>query len=162
MFRRPPGCTLCAGPLERGLITEQTDGLHGDSQEDIPEALKRYGSDNSVPTMFADAVCICGSRPFGLEVDEEQGVAVRVCVACSLAHPMADSAEYLDVASLESCECLCDARRFELTMGLALYEDSEDVRWLYIGARCSVCGLVGCYGDWKNEFPGYQELLARV
>ena len=42
------------------------------------------------------------------------------------------------------------------------YDQSEDVRWLYVGCRCPACGLTGCYGDWKNEFIDYRNLLARV
>lgn len=37
---------------------------------------------------------------------------------------------------------------------------SDDVRWLYLG--CRSCGLVGCYADWKNEFNGYEKLLAMM
>ena len=55
-----------------------------------------------------------------------------------------------------------DATAFEITVGVALYADSEDVRWLYIGCRCPECNLSGCYGDWKNEFIGFRDLLARV
>jgi hypothetical protein len=33
---------------------------------------------------------------------------------------------------------------------------------LYLGCRCPACGLVAVYGDWKNEFNGYRELLAKV
>ena len=65
-------------------------------------------------------------------------------------------------AEVEECECLCGEAGFEVTAGVALYDDSEDVRWFYVGCRCPACGLVGCYGDWSCEFPGYAELLARV
>ena len=47
----------------------------------------------------------------------------------------------------------------EVTAGVLLYDDSEDVRWRYLGCRCPSCGLTACYGDWKNEFEGYRELL---
>ena len=59
-------------------------------------------------------------------------------------------------------ECFCRDNVFEITVGVSLYDDSEDVRWLYVGCRCPKCGLTGVYGDWKNEFNGYRELLARV
>jgi hypothetical protein len=36
------------------------------------------------------------------------------------------------------------------------------VRWFYLGCRCVACGVLGCYGDWKNEFNGYQQLLMNV
>ncbi|WP_193378329.1 hypothetical protein [Schlesneria paludicola] len=30
-----------------------------------------------------------------------------------------------------------------------------------LGFRCTACGLTAVYGDWKNEYNGYQELLAK-
>jgi hypothetical protein len=56
----------------------------------------------------------------------------------------------------------CGGEEFEITVGVSLYEGSEDVRSLYIGCRCPGCGLSAVYGDWKNEFNGYRDLLARV
>lgn len=140
-------------------------GIHsyGDSQADIRERLKIYSERNGYPaTTFADAVCVCGGRRFSLLIDEACGVAVRTCEACGTRHAMADSGEFLDGASLEECECLCGKAVFEITVGLALYDDSEDAKWLYIGCRCPHCGLTACYADWKNEYSGYRTLLARV
>jgi hypothetical protein len=93
---------------------------------------------------------------------DEQGAAVRVCAACGLEHPIGDSAEYLAEAELEQATCVCGKDVFEVVVGVSLYDGSEDVRWLYIGCRCPACGLTGCYGDWKNEFNGFRDLLARV
>jgi hypothetical protein len=87
---------------------------------------------------------------------------VRVCGTCGDDHAIGDSDEFLDEAELEEKECLCESPLFELTIGVALYADSNDVRWLYVGARCPACGVLGCYGDWKNEFNGADALLARV
>ncbi len=75
---------------------------------------------------------------------------------------MGDSDEYMDGAEPEEVTCLCDANVFEITVGVSLYTDSNDVRWLYIGCRCPGCGLTGVYGEWKNEYIGYRELLTRV
>jgi translation initiation factor 2 beta subunit (eIF-2beta)/eIF-5 len=137
--------------------------FYGESQADIREALRRHGAHNGYePVHFADAVCTCGARKFRLLLDDEEGVAIRVCSACGNKHPLGDSEEYLDEASPEECECPCGNSIFELTVGVALYASSEDVRWLYIGCRCEECGLTACYGDWKNEFNDYAKLLRRV
>jgi hypothetical protein len=97
-----------------------------------------------------------------LFIDENEGAAVRECIGWNEKHPLGDSDEYLADASLEECECSCGAGAFEITGAVALYADSEDVRWFYVGCRCPSCGLTACYGDWKNEFTGYQRLLERV
>ena len=137
---------------------------YGDSQADIRAEIVRYSKENGyLAGQFADAVCSCGGRVFGLLLDDEAGVASRVCVACDAeAHPIGDSAEFMDEAEEEECACPCGEEAFEITVGVSLYADSEDVRWLYVGCRCPACKLTAVYGDWKNEFNGYRELLARV
>ncbi len=135
---------------------------YGDGQADIREEIARYSKANEYPAHhFADAVCRCG-RTFRLLLDEDEGAAVRICAACSDEHPIGDSGDFLAEAELDECACPCGGERFEITVGVSLYEGSEDVRWLYLGCRCPNCGLVAVYGDWKNEFEGYQQLLARV
>jgi hypothetical protein len=113
---------------------------------------------------FAIAQCAgCGCRIFTLLMNEEEGVAARICTACSEEHGIGDSDDYIDeVDEVSPIECTCGADRFEIMAGVALYADSEDVRWFYLGCECVECGLSGVYGDWKNEFIGYQALLDRV
>lgn len=136
---------------------------YGDGQADIREELVRYAALNGYPAhQFADAVCACGGRTFRLALDDTTGAAVRTCMACAVEHPIGDSDEHLVEASLEECACPCAAEEFEITVAVSLYESSEDVRWLYVGCRCPACGLTAVYGDWKNEFNGWRELLSRV
>jgi hypothetical protein len=136
---------------------------YGDSCADIRDELTRQGRLNEyVPTQFADPKCVCGASIFRLQLDDEQGSAVRICANCSAEHVMGDSEEYLDQAELEQAECVCGKDEFEISVGVSLYEGSDDVRWIYIGCRCPACGLVGCFGDWKNEFNDYRKLLARM
>jgi hypothetical protein len=137
---------------------------YGDSQADIRAEITRYSKENEyLAQHFANAVCGCGAKVFWLLLDDIAGVAIRVCVICDAeAHPMGDSAEFMAEADEQECACPCGEEAFEITVGVSLYDDSEDVRWLYVGCRCTACGLTAVYGDWKNEFPGYQGLLARV
>jgi hypothetical protein len=136
---------------------------YGESQADIREELLRYSKANAyVVQHFADAKCTCGGTVFRLKLDDTEGAALRCCSGCSTEHPIGDSSEYLDDAELEDCACPCGEEELEITAGVSLYADSEDVRWLYLGCRCPKCGLTAVYGDWKNEFQDYRELLARV
>jgi hypothetical protein len=136
---------------------------YGDSQADIREELLRYSKSNAyLAHHFADAVCLCGGRLFRLALDDTEGAAIRKCVNCAAEHPIGDSGEYLKEAELEECACPCGGEQFQITVGVSLYEGSEDVRWLYLGCRCPTCGLTAVYGDWKNEFIDYRKLLARV
>lgn len=137
---------------------------YGDAAPDIREELLDYSRRNGYPAEhFADAACAaCGGSVFGLLLDDEAGAAVRVCRACGHHHAIGDSGETLEEAEPGECECPCGSGDFEITAGAALYAGSPDARWLYLGCRCVRCGLTACYGDWKNEHPGYEELLRAV
>jgi hypothetical protein len=125
--------------------------------------IARYAKRNKyLAHHFADARCKCGSRAFGLELDDTVGAAVRTCARCRAVHPIGDSADFLDDATLDECQCPCGNEVFEITCAVSLYRESDDVRWIYVGCLCTACGLGAVYGDWKNEFCGYRELLARV
>ena len=100
---------------------------------------------------------------FHLRIDENEGAGVRIRTACSTAHPIGDSDEYLDGAELQDhCVRVRRKMRSRSPFGLSLYDGSDDVRRLYVGCRCPACGLTGCYSDWKNEFIDYRKLLAKV
>ena len=136
---------------------------YGDSKADVRHEMTRFSRLNEYECHhFAEVVCFYGNNLFTLYVDEDEGAGVRVCSSCADEHAIGDSGDYLADAELQRCECICDNRNFELTVGVSLYADSDDVRWLYLGCRCPQCGLLGVYGNWKNEFIGYRELLARV
>ena len=144
-------------------LTQKGKFHYGDTRADIREELARFSVLNCYPTAhFADAVCQCGSHVFRLLLDDSEGAAVRECPRCGMEHPIGDSAEYLEDATLEACECPCGAGLFEITIGVALHADSEDVRWFYVGCRCPQCSLTACYGDWKSDFGSWLNLLDNV
>jgi hypothetical protein len=144
------------------MLQKRGKFYYGDNQADIREEMLRYSKDGYPAQHFADAVCACGGNVFWVAVDEDEGAAVRTCIGCEAEHPIGDSDEYLEGAELSECACPCGGEEFEVTVGVSLYQGSEDVKWLYVGCRCPQCGLTAVYGDWKNEFEGYRELLARV
>lgn len=140
----------------------------GDSQVDIRKELCRYSDLNGYrATLFADAVCDCDNKRFELQLDDSEGAAIRTCVDCQRVHPIGDSDDYLSDANLESCECPCGSCHFEIAVGVSLYQATDDIRWTYIrwtyiGCRCIDCHLIACFGDWKSEYIGSSEYLARV
>jgi len=144
-------------------LTKRGKYRYGETHADIQEELLRYSKLNGYEVQHvAEAICTCGERVFHLQLDENEGAAVRVCTRCSDKHPIGDSVDYLCEAELEQCTCPCGDEQFEITAGVSLYDDSEDVRWIYLGCRCPACGLTAVYGDWKNEFIGYQALMENV
>lgn len=143
-------------------LVQRGEHRYGDTQADIRTELGDYALMNDCPIeRFAD-VCRCGGRAFRLKVDDTEGVAVRSCGSCGNDHPIGDSADYVEEASLESCECPCGLDLFEVTAGVSLFEGTDDVRWIYLGCRCTGCGLAACYADWKCESGDYRGLLGNV
>lgn len=141
-------------------LTKRGEHWYGDDRADIRAELLRYSELNGYPAhQFADAECRCGSRRFRLRLDDVEGVAVRACASCNAEHAIGDSDEYLADAEPEGCECPCGGDVFEIAVGVSLYEDGEDVCWLYVGCRCPACGLTACYGDWKIGGGSYRDLL---
>jgi hypothetical protein len=144
-------------------LTRRGKRSYGTEQNDIVSEIGRYSKASGyIATHFASASCVCGGVAFRLALDETVGAAVRTCSRCNKEHAVGDSADFLGDAELEECACPCGNEEFEVVVGVALYADSEDVRWLYLGCRCPTCGLTAVYGDWKNEFNGFQTLLDRV
>jgi len=136
---------------------------YGTTPEDIKSEMLRFSKLNEyVAVRFSESICTCGSRSFKLESDEEEGAAKRICTACGTVHLMGDSAEYADEAEFDNHECVCGAEEFQLLSGVALYSESNDVRWYYIGCLCTQCNLVGVFADWKCEAGDADEFLAQT
>jgi len=141
----------------------QSRGEHryGDDLADLHQELARYARVNEAPAEhFADAVCHCGGRAFRLRLDEAVGLASRTCVACGREQFLGDAAEDRAEAELVDCACPCGGERLEVAVAAAVHADGEDARWLYVGARCSACGLVACFGDWKCDGGPYESALS--
>lgn len=124
-------------------LTQKGKYWYGTTPQDLTAEIVRYSRLNGYEAVkFASAVCACGSRFFHLESDEDEGAARRTCASCGLVYPMGDSASYASKALFEGHECVCGSDEFELLSGVALYDQTNDVRWYYIGCRCTNCNLV--------------------
>ena len=136
----------------------------GEDHADIHAEIRDHSIVNSYPAEhFANAVCAnCRHDVFRVVLDDAAGCAARICASCKSQHYIGDSAEYADEADLGECACPCTEELFQVAVGLHLYRESHDVKWLYLGLRCVACGLTAVYGDWKNEYEGYTKLLALV
>jgi len=133
-------------------LTKKGEFWYGTTMEDLETEVIRYSRGNAYKAVrFAQSRCSCGNLVFKLESDEDEGAARRSCVACGASHLMGDSAEYARVAQFDNHECVCGHEEFMLLSGVALYDDSNDVRWYYIGCLCMNCHLVGVFADWKSE-----------
>lgn len=135
---------------------------YGDNLDDLKTEMTNYSKASYEATLFAASQCPCGNHTFYLETDEDEGVAERTCEKCKTKVLMGDSAEYAADAKVDNHVCVCDNETFELLSGVALYKASQDVRWFYIGCKCTKCSLVGVFADWKCEAGDAAAFLAKV
>ena len=138
-----------------------TSGQHwrGKDMTDPPEYLREFRAGGYAVEDVTESVCAgCSGRSFRVAVDEEEGCAERVCVACGAGVYLADSAAYADGAELEWCECPCGADTFAVALGFARAADRE-VRWISIGLRCPADSTLGVYADWKIDYSPTAHLL---
>jgi hypothetical protein len=133
----------------------------GSDKEDLTEYLVAFSEDGYPATEFRMARCACGSNVFHLAVDSEEGAAKRTCAECGNEHFICDSQEFWDEALPRKWKCTgkCKSKIANVCVGFALRENREDVHWIYIGARCAHCGVLGCCGDWKIDYSPSLQLL---
>jgi hypothetical protein len=108
---------------------------------------------------FRSSRCACGSQEFRLCADLDEGGAERTCTGCGIAHLMCDSADVWDEAEPRRWRCVCKRDAGNVAVGFSLREDGNDVRWILIGVRCTSCGVLSTYGDWKIDYSPSLALL---
>lgn len=107
------------------------------------------------------AVCVCGSDSFALGIDDTEGAAIRLCLACDDEVAMLECAAIADEADLFEATCTCGGTEFAVAAGFAFARDQE-VRWVSVGLECTRCRLAGVYVDWKVDYSPSRQLLAAV
>ena len=132
----------------------------GSSASDLDGYLVEFSAQQSdVADRVMHSLCdVCQGDVFHLQVDDNEGCSKRTCDSCGAVSFMLDSAEFAEDAELEACACPCGGEAFNLAVGYAMRDDG-DVRWVYIGARCVVDGVLGCYADWTIDYGPSDHLL---
>ena len=113
----------------------------GDCAADIDEWLRLY-----VPNEALDikpVVCrACGGGGFLLWLDRDEGVIQVECNAR---------------LRLRKCPVCKSCREYNLRVGFARRENGS-VKWVYIGNRCTGCGTLGSWLDWKVSYEPTDEM----
>ena len=102
-----------------------------------------------IATKITDITCPCDSSQFNLFSDDDEGGAYVICASCRKEQDLLNSRKYIEEACHNRCTCNNDI--FIVCTGEAFYDNSNDHRWIYIGAQCPKCGLAGVYTDWSER-----------
>jgi len=109
-----------------------------------------YGESNGyTPSSFELITCTKGHELFEMYSDYTKGGCGIICTECDEGISVADSADYME--EIVQNTCVCESEKFYIMLAKAYYEDSADVRWVYIGGMCPNCRLAGVYVDWAER-----------
>lgn len=143
------------------MIDTSGEWWKGEDAADLAEYLVEYQAEGYPVDRVAESVCgSCGGQLFRLTINSlsEDG-AQRTCVRCGGSAFIADSEEYWEDDEVRQVLCPCGANTFEVAVGFALRESGEDVKWISVGTRCVVDGVLGSPVDWKISYGLSLQLL---
>jgi hypothetical protein len=136
----------------------------GTDPADIAECLIAFECEGYVINETRICKCSCGSTLSQLAADPNEACARRECQSCGAKNLICDSSEYWNEAKPTQWACSeCGHHECNLGVGFSLYDDQvdgrRDVRWISVGSRCSKCGFLGCFVDWKIGYGPSHQLL---
>jgi hypothetical protein len=140
------------------MIDKSGEWWTGTEFKDLVTYLREVTAESYPAGPVVQSTCECGAQVFTLEADADEGCAARTCTSCGRVAFIADSADYWDDAEPGEVQCPCGQGAFELGVAFAQRHNS-DVRWITVGVRCLVCGVLGSPVDWKIDYSPTDHLL---
>ncbi len=139
------------------MIDRKKDCWFGSEPEDIAEWLRSWLEDEELDVKPV-ACGGCGKDVFELEVDSTEGGAQVRCAACGAEKLLLDSSDYWEDGQPEPIACPnCGGKTFQVRVGFDRRADG-DVRWVYLGVRCTGCGALGSAADWEINYGPTAEM----
>ncbi len=130
----------------------------GDGPEDIDQWLRLYTEEEGLEVR--PVVChSCGGDAFEVRCDANEGVIQVKCAQCGMKKILLDGEEYWEDARprLKKCPVCKSGKTYNVRVGF-LRRENGSVRWVYIGERCTNCGTLGSFLDWKINYEPTHEM----
>ena len=133
------------------MIDKSRKYWHGDSADDIDEYLRLYSGVASIDVK--PVLChTCGSERFKIWVDEDEDAIQVECSECGFKKIILDCEDIWEDADPHAGICPeCKSKDYNVRVGF-VRRDNRSVKHVYIGNRCSKCGLLGSYLDWSIKY----------
>lgn len=145
---------ICIG---KNMIDTSKEYWTGTTENDIEEYLKLYSENDKLEVKHV--VChTCNENNFEVMVDQNEGAILIKCVKCKTEKILLDGEDVW-----ENCEpikgiCpICYEKVYNICVGLERRQDGN-VNWVYIGNRCTKCGVLGSFVDWKIDYEPTDEM----
>lgn len=130
----------------------------GDNADDIDEYLREYSEDNSID--IKPVICSsCGNDSLQLRIDQNEDAIQIKCAKCNTKKIILDCEEVWEDAKprLRKCSVCKTSKEYNVRVGF-IRRENGNVRWVYIGNRCTNCGTLGSYLDWKIDYEPTEEM----
>ena len=125
----------------------------GDIEEYLTELVNEDPDNDDVIGKVGIVTCDnCGSDSFNAAIDIDEGAIEIECIDCAEKRLLLGSKENWEECSPVGLECpLCEDKAHNVAGGF-VFRDNGDVKWIYIGTRCTGCGVLSSPADWEINF----------
>ena len=105
----------------------------------------------------------CGGDSFELRVDQTEGAVQVTCTSCGTKKILLDCDDVWEDAKprLRKCRICKTCKSYHVRVGFIRRENGS-VKWVYIGNRCTNCGTLGSYLDWKIDYEPTDEMEQNI
>lgn len=144
------------------MIDKSRKYWYGTCADDIDEYLREYTEDADID--IKSVICnSCGSEELIMFIDsKEQAIQVK-CPKCGEKKILLDCGEIWDEAKprLRRCAVCKISKKHNVKVGFVRRENG-DVAWVYIGSRCTRCGVLASYLDWHINYGPTDEMEKNI
>ena len=133
----------------------------GSEPSDIIEWLRAYTEEDALDVK--PVLCsACGCNELRMVGDQDEGALQVVCTSCGAKKLLLDSAEYWKEVSHRTIKCgVCKAKMHNVAVGFSRRSNGQ-VRWVWIGERCTQCHTLGSAFDWKIDYEPTDEMEKNI
>lgn len=144
------------------MIDKTKKFWRGFSADDIDEYLRLYSGCDDID--IKPVICHSfGNDAFEVNLDNVESTVQIKCTRCGEEKIILDCEDIWEESSPEFQKCpVCkDSGSFNMKVGFIRREDG-DVKWVYIGNRCTNCGTLGSFTDWEINFAPTDEMEKNI
>ncbi len=144
------------------IDTSKEEYWTGDCAEDITEWLQAYTEEDDLEVR--PVIChSCGNDTFEIRCDQDEAAIQVKCTKCHTKKILLDCEEIWEEASprLRRCPICKIGKSYNVSVGF-LRRENGSVKWVYIGNRCTRCGTLGSYLDWKIDYEPTDEMEQNI
>ena len=134
----------------------------GDTADDIDEWLRLYSEDEHMDVK--PVIChACGCDSFEMRIDQDEGAIQVKCISCGEKKILLDGGDIWEDAAPRLVKCrVCKICKSHNVRAGFIRRESGSVKWVYIGSRCTGCGTLGSFVDWKVSYEPTDEMERNI